>query len=88
MPERGVRGVHPFVAFLAARRADLRWSMRDVFIKGGPKQPTLSKLENGVQQPTAYTLDQLARVFGFRLALVDGKGNVYEFDEPAFEDVE
>lgn len=89
MAERGRRGVHPFVAFLHEVRVKQKLTMKAVFDLGGPRPVTISKLELGVQQPTAYTLDRLAQALGFRLAMVDGKGNVYEFDdEYEFPDVE
>lgn len=81
MAERGRRGVHPFVAFLHQVRLQKKLTMKAVFDLGGPRQMTISKLELGVQQPTAHTLDRLAQALGFRLAMVDGKGNVYEFDD-------
>lgn len=75
------RGVHPFIAFLHDLRVSRNLSHQDIFRRGGPKQPCLSQLENGMQQPTCFNLEKYAAALGLRLAMVDGKGNVYEYPD-------
>lgn len=77
----GSKPVHPFVTFLHAQRSERNLSQRDLWRAGGPRQQAQSHMENGVWTPTLSTLEKYAMPLGFRLALVDGKGNVYELTD-------
>lgn len=77
----GRKGTHPFIAFLHDVRVRKGMSQGAVHRAGGPRQPCVSQLETGMQQPTLYNLASYARSVGFAVALVDGKGNVYELPD-------
>lgn len=55
--------------FLRARRRAHGLSQRELAIRAGTRQATISRIENGHEVPTVQRLDQLLMVLGERLEL-------------------